>query len=110
MTIMFIKIATIGCAVPLTFVFLWFVLWFVITLFTEVGQLGDHSGTEFGGNESFSDQAISIELILSPVFLCVSHPRASLDDYLFTLQKSVSRAPWHTIVPLEVKYALNKSL
>ncbi len=110
MTIMFIKIAAIGCDVRSTVVFFWFVLWLVIPLFTEVGQLDDPSRTEFGGNESFSDQAISIELILSPVFLCVSHPRASLDDYLFTLQKIVSRAPWHTIVPLEVKNALLKSL
>ena len=110
MLIMFIKIASKGRYVLLKFLFFWFVLLFVFPIFTEVGQLGDPSNIEFDVNECFSLRAINVGLIRSPAFLFVSHPLAPLIDYLSILQKCFSRAHWHTIVPLEVKNALLKSL
>ena len=102
----FMKIASIECYVLLKFVVFWFALFFVIHTFIEVGKLGDPANSEFGGNESFTDEANIIGLIVSPAVLSVSHPLAPVIDYLSILQKRLIRAHWHTIVSLEAKHGL----
>jgi len=84
------KIASIECYAFFKFVVFWFALFFVIPTLTEVGQLGDPSNIDFDGNESFTDEAIIIGLIMSSAFFSVSHPLAPLDDCLPTLQKCFS--------------------
>lgn len=100
------KITSKGCYVLLKFVLSWFVLFIIIPIIVEVGQLGDPSNIEFDGNECFTDEANIIGLIVSPVFLSVSHPLAPLIDYLSILQKRLIMAHWHTIVSLEAKHGL----
>ena len=102
----FMKIASIECYVLLKFVVFWFALFFVIPTLTEVVQSGDPANSEFGGNESFTDEANIIGLIVSPAVLSVSHPLAPLIDYLSILQKRLIMAHWHTIVSLEAKHGL----
>lgn len=103
---LFMKITSKGCYVLLKFVLSWFVLFIIIPIIVEVGQLGDPSNIEFDGNECFTDEANIIGLIVSPAFLFVSHPLAPLIDYLSILQKRLIMAHWHTIVSLEAKHGL----
>jgi len=92
---MFMKIASIECYALFKFVVFWFALFFVIPTLTEVGQLGDPSNIDFDGNESFTDEAIIIGLIISSALFSVSHPLALSDNCLSTLQKCFSSTLAH---------------
>ena len=87
---MFVMIALKSCYVLFKFSFFESVLFFVLPTFTEVGQLGDPSNIDFDGNESFTDEAIIIGLVISSALFSVSHPLAPLDVYLSTRQKCFS--------------------
>ena len=86
----FMKIASIEWYVLFKFVVFWFALFFVIPTLTEVVQSGDPANSDFDGNESFTDEAIIIGLVISSALFSVSHPLAPLDVYLSTRQKCFS--------------------